>query len=410
MDLFLSAKSIDITPKGPVPLSGFAARNGVYDKVCDRLEINLCALRYDAGYVLVYSVDTLFVPECFVQIVLDKFGNKYGIKEEQIWMAATHTHFAPSLDKEKPALGVCDDGYYQYVVAQLIQLTEEVLAATYKKVSVHHGKATSTLNVNRRKKLLRPNSGLSLKKKVLMYPNYEGVKDDIIHSLILKGEDGNTEMVLWNYACHPVGFIPRNGVSADYIGAVRKHVRLHHKEESLPVIFLIGFAGNLKPDVTPVTGTKQQDQLRYMLQLAPKYTRFPNADLYKQWTELLWEEVKQAIASASEINSIDIQASEYKIPLGDIIGKQADELCFKRLRLTENIQLTGISAEVFAEYKDYTTGINIGCLAGTRIYLPTDECIAEGGYEVAEFKDKFGVQGVFKNDVTDKIVAALSKL
>ena len=416
--MFLSAGSIDITPSQPVSLFGFAERHGSYSKVHDKLEINLSVLKQNGALVLLYSIDTLFVPEEFVSIVLNQFGNDFGLQEKDIWMAATHTHFAPSLDKDKPGLGKLDEGYFNVVKEKLLQLTATVLSSQFKMVTVQYGNSKSELNVNRRKKLIRPKSGFWLYNKVLMYPDYDGVKDDNIHVVSFVGEGGNTEMVLWNYACHPVGFTHRSQVTAEFIGAIREQFRGHYKKEQLPVVFMLGFAGNLKPDVTPVTHTKLKDKIRYFFQLGPKYTRFPDTARYLQWTELLWKEVQQAIEKSGKTNAGAIESTQSELPLSDVIGEDNHQnIHFKKLRFSDSFQLTGISAEVLAEYKDIVAdvvktvnSINVGCLAGTRIYLPTDKHLDEGGYEVHHFKHRFGIKGDFKNGLSNKIKNALSEL
>lgn len=419
MDLFLSAGSIDITPDKPMSLFGFAERHGVYSKIHDRLEINLSVLKQDSRLVLIYSIDTLFAPEAFEQLVLDKFGKKFELTEKDIWMAATHTHFAPSLDSEKPGLGHFDETYYNTVCDKLLQLTQQVLNADFQFVSIQHGTTKSELNVNRRKKLLRPlpNGKFGLYRKVLMYPDYDGAKDDTIHTVSLVAKDGHTKMILWNFACHPVGFAHRSQLTAEYIGIIRDELRIHCKYPKMPVVFLLGFAGNLKPDVTPVTHTRLKDRISYFFQFGPKHTRFPNTSQYIEWTDLLWKEVKAALKNTTEIEPATICTTQNDIPLSDLIGDYANPVHFKKLQLADNLQLIGISAEVLAEYKDVVSealngseSINVGCLAGTRIYLPTDKHVKEGGYEVRWFQHRFGINGAFKNNLNDKIRDAVSKL
>ena len=58
--------------------------------------------------------------------------------------------------------------------------------------------------------------------------------------------------VLWSYACHPVGFPARTRVSADFPGVVRRALRDAHGAE-LPVLFLQGFAGDVRPRETGAT-------------------------------------------------------------------------------------------------------------------------------------------------------------
>lgn len=417
MDIQLSAAAIDITPGMPLPLFGFAERKGVYSKVQDRLEINLMALKQGAQLALVYSVDTLFVPDEFVQLVLEHFGEQYGLVEKDVWIVASHTHFAPSLDRDKPKLGAPDEKYISWVKEQLLKLTTQVLSAGFEKVNIQYGNSHSQLNVNRRKKLIRPKGKFSLYNKVLMYPNYQGPKDDNIHLLKLLDNDGNVKMALWNYACHPVGYPHLSRVTAEYVGMMRQELRNHFNNQQLPVVFLIGFAGNLKPDLTPVTHTRWKDILGYIFQLGPKFIRFPNTANYRAWNELLWKEVKQALGDCKPSKTSALMTTQYDLPLSEIIGDSNHKVHFKKMQLTDDVQLIGISAEVLTEYSAIINelfnsphAINIGCLAGTKIYLPTDKQVKEGGYEVHGFRHKFGIEGSFKHRLAEKIKNAVSRL
>lgn len=411
MELFLSANSIDITPDYSIPLSGFAERSSVYTDVHDRLEINLTALKQGEQIVLLYSFDTIFVPYEFELLI----ANQFNIPEECIWMMASHTHFAPSLDKEKPVLGEVDDEYYTIVKNKLLELTQTVVESEFKKVSIEYGSSTSELNVNRRKKLWRPKKGGGLFRKVLLYPDYEGVKDDSIHTIKLINESGKVETILWNYACHAVGFPKRNSVSADFIGHIRMKIREEYNTEKLPVIFMLGFAGNLKPDVSVATNTRWQDKLGYLFQLGAKYMRFPGMDAYSEWIDMLWGEVNSSLSKTEKAYAAKIKTAQTEIPLNRIIGNSDKSIRFKKLELF-NKEFVGISSEVFAEYKEHVKNvleketINIGCLAGTYIYLPTDKNVKEGGYEVEMFQSRFGIDGEFKNGIDVKIREALQRL
>lgn len=412
MELLFNSCKIDITPQEAVPLSGFAERSGVYDSIHDKLEINLAAIKQGTQTILLYSIDTLFAPLEFEELIAKEFN----IPVECIWVMATHTHFAPSLDKDKPGLGALDKQYYEVVKSKLKLLTTQVLEGSYKKVRVEYGSSISQLNVNRRKKLWRPKQGFGLYRKVLLYPDYYGVKEPTIHTVKFINEKGTVESVFWNYACHPVGFPQRNNVSADFIGYIRDKLRKTYNDEELPVVFSIGFAGNLKPDVSVVTNTRWYDELRYKFQLGPKYTRFPSMEYYTKWNELLWQDVKESMSDSTYGEASSITVSQTELPLSDVIGSNnTTPIRFKKLTIFGK-EFVGISAEVFAEYKDIVTEaignntINIGCLAGTNIYLPTDKNVKEGGYEVDMFQSRFGIEGKFKNNIDEKIRQALNKL
>lgn len=409
---------IIITPTHPVPLAGFADRVQNYDSISDDLEINLIVIKECDKYYLLYSVDTLFVPEGFVSELITNIGNKWSIKEEQIWMCASHTHFAPSLDKEKPHLGHCDSGYYSHVQEQLLALTISVLSGTFTNAYIQYTSGDANLNINRRKRLLRTEKSRLLW-KTLMLPNHSGRKDTTLHLFNFISESGNSLGVLWSYACHPVHAFKRNSVSAEYIGAIRNRLREQFNDTRLTVGFFQGFAGNIKADITTVTHTKFSDQVRYCLQLWPKYTRFPSEDAYQGWIGLLWNNVQRILHSdvQKQVES-GIHTSIHKEPLGNVIGETDErQLIFKRLAFGKELTFLSISAEVVTEYTDLLRKsfpdqviVATAYTDATRIYLPVDSMLSEKGYEVEGFKALFSINGEFKPSLNKKISAAIEAL
>ncbi|MCB0698574.1 MAG: hypothetical protein H6551_09660 [Chitinophagales bacterium] len=417
MSIQIASGQIDITPKRPAPLFGFAERNGDFSKVHDSLEVNLTVIKQDGTLVFLYSVDTLFVPHDMVDAVVKEYGNEFGFEGKDVWMMASHTHFAPALDKTKPGLGMFNEDYYNQTLQSILELTKQVLETSFKTVTIEYGTGRSKLNVNRRKKLLRPGGQLGLFWKTLIYPDHEGAKDDTIHFLKFIDDDGNLEAVLWNYACHPVGFANRNEASAEFPGLIRERIRTSTNNETLPVLFTIGFAGDIKPDVTAVTHTKWRDRIGYFFQLGPVYTKFPNMEYYTQWVDKLWGECSEALNNTKASNTRNVTNSQVAISLSDVIGADSDKkIYFKKLSLSDTLQIIGISEEVLIGYKPIvqealnSSSINIGCLAGTHIYLPTDKNIKEGGYEVDLFKERFGVNGEFKTGLNELIRKTIKSL
>src|SRR5205823_2249450 len=77
-------------------------------------------------------------------------------------------------------------------------------------------------------------------------PNPAGPRDETLHLLTFSDPTDRPLAVLWSYACHPVGFPTVTRVSADFPGVVRRALREAHGAE-LPVLFLQGFAGDVRP-------------------------------------------------------------------------------------------------------------------------------------------------------------------
>lgn len=418
MPLLISTGNIIITPQNRVALAGFPDRQGVFDAVGDELEINLIVIRENENYQLVYSIDAFLVSTELVLAIIEKYGEQYGIKEENVWLCASHTHFAPALEDTKPMLGKYSEAYFEDVKTKILQLTHNVLSSEFTQANVVYCEGVSKLNVNRRKRLLRFDNG-RLRLKTLMYPNYTGEVDDSLKAIKFMSSTGNLKAILWNYGCHPVHCVDRNNVSSDYIGAIRKSIRKKYNDNTLTVGFLQGLAGDVKADISVVTNTKKRDRLMYLLQLWPIYTKFPSKRYYDKWIELLWCELELCIDSQGVlINKAKIGQSIIKVNLSELLGSdKRRQISFRKFELSEDFILLGISAEIVAEYRHSIDNlfphkklVIATCLDNTSIYLPTDTIIKEGGYEVDGFKSLFGIEGKFQESIVQKVGNIIEKL
>lgn len=418
MLLSISTGNIVITPIVKVPLAGFPDRVGEFEAVNDDLEINLIILKENENYQLLYFIDAFFVPRQLVECVIEKYGEQIGIKQENVWICASHTHFAPALDNTKPLLGVFSEEYFEMVKTNLLQLTDKVLNIKFTSVKTVYYETESKLNVNRRKRLLRfTKHGFGL--KTLMYPNYDGKVDKSLKAIKFISEGGTVQAIIWNYGCHPVHCVDRNNVSSDYVGAIRSRLRDQYETQGLTVGFFQGLAGNVKADITAVTHTRNYDRLSYLFQYKPKYINFPSRDYYNMWVDLLWHELKRVISGeATTININEITPTLSDINLDDVLSNNTGRYIRLRMMvLAPDFIVLGISAEVVAEYKEVFNrifpSVNLmiaTCMDNTDVYIPTDKLVNEGGYEVEGFKKLFNVHGEFREMIVDKITGAVRKL
>lgn len=415
--ILLAHGSIDITPLMPMPLAGFPDRSGDFEDIGARLEISLVILKQENKYVLFYGVDTLFVPDELFAAVMDKYGSMLNLDEADIWMQASHTHFAPGLDKQIAGLGTVDPAYLIFVKSRLLQLTEQVLHASFKEVNVSFHESTAAINVSRRKRLLRFDNG-KFSFKTLLYPDYNKPTDTGIKLVKFTNSEGITEAMIWSYACHPVHFVNRLTVTSEYIGIIRQHIKAHLNTKTT-VLFMQGFSGDLKADITAVTNTRWADTVRYLFQYKPKCTNFPAESDYNKWVELLWNRVKQCLDSSSTASkNIQLEIGESKLDIEHLShGDVPVQVRLKRISFSPVFTIVGLSAEVVCDYSKIVKTIfsehpviTTGCQNGTCIYLPTDRQIAEGGYEVNGFKKLFGVTGKIKPGIDARVQKALYQL
>ena len=139
----ISSGRIAVDPSAPLPLAGYAARHALASPSTDVLEANWMAWQEpNAGLSLILTLDTLFSSSSFEAALRDHLAGQ-GVALENLAVIASHTHFAPSIDPEKPNLGVCDPEYIDHVAKQV---TRSVLggldtAKSITRVSAHRSVA-----------------------------------------------------------------------------------------------------------------------------------------------------------------------------------------------------------------------------------------------------------------------------
>lgn len=407
--LRISAGTTDITPTQPLPLGGFAKRTAPFNRIASRLEANVLILKRSSSRAIFVSTDLLYPGNPLRARIAECLALPADAPE--LFLCASHTHYAPMTEPAMPRLGVADDGYLQFVsqrIAALIKAIghdESPCECDYHEGNAHH-------SINRRLLRLRlTKSGLS--RSASFGPNPSGGRDEAVRILKFSDERGKPVAAIWNYACHPSGFFDHLAVSAEYPGLVRD--RLRAELGNIPVIFLQGFSGDVRP---PFFG--KPDGIKGLARralLGPQF-RIPGQDEWERWASGLADCVVGIARSPRRKVEISAPASRLiEIPGHEFAaGGGADKPLFWHLIDCGGVRMLGINAEPVSEYRRLIerapNGIPLmtaGCLDHTRCYLPTDAMISEGGYEVEGFRPLLGFDAHFLGRIQDNVTGEVKK-
>jgi len=392
----------DITPANKLPLAGYASRKGAFSRVADRLEADVAIVSDGTHRSVIISCDLLYVGRGLSALIADKLGGTVSPRE--LFITATHTHFAPATDSTKPKLGETSSEYVEFVAERIAGLVRRLLSEKMDErdfcYSRSHG-PDITMN--------RMNHGFIslLPPKMDIKPKLDGFKDDTIHIIRIADEKDLTKAIIWNYSCHPVGFYDLNAVSSEFPGAVRDIVRKDAGEQ-VPVLFLQGFSGDIRPFLR--TGSRKSF-------FGPVFKGFDEPQ-YRQWTGVLGKVISDSARSGCG-KSLEptLKSSEAEMPLAEIGLQGSDEpIRFKSIDIGD-VKLVGISAEPVAEYvpimQNYfpkSSVVPVGCLGHVFGYLPTSEMLGEKEYEVRGFQEFFNLNGSFDPRVQQKVEKAIGSL
>jgi hypothetical protein len=233
-------------------------------------------------------------------------------------------------------------------------------------------------------------------------PNPAEPRDETLHLLTFTDVHARARVVLWSYAGHPVGFPTKSRVSADYPGVVRRALREAFGRD-LPVLFLQGFAGDVRPrELGPPTTIARR---LVELVAGPLFTPF-TAPQYGAWPgSLAQRAVETARAGAAVRQPLTPTGAQGPIALTRLISgtPEGRTVTLQHLRLAPGLGIAAISAEPVAEYASAPrlSGVvlPVGYIDTVFGYLPTARMLGERGYEDGGFMEAFGLSGGFRPEL-----------
>jgi len=235
---------VDITPPLGLPMGGRGPRFSPGSSVLDPLKAQVMVLKDTQGRrTLWVSLDLIGLSYGIGKVLRRDLASITAIPLESVIINSAHVHSGPMTSFD-------DYATYRKKPGKLRGYEEErdkrILRAAHVasqslepvKVTVHRGR--SDLGINRR---LTDENGITS-----MRPDPKGVYNPDLWVLDIAG-DGR-RAVVFSYGCHPVivyGY-SWDGISADYPGAVRMRVK-RKLGKKVHVQFMQGLAGDVRPRI-----------------------------------------------------------------------------------------------------------------------------------------------------------------
>lgn len=411
--LAFRAASIDITPPWPVAIvSGRGHSKQPCSSVADTLEAGMVVLEQADVRIAIVQVDCLIVGDALRSAVL----RTSGLRDEQLFICASHTHFGPGTDASQPLLGPVDARYVDWLAERLSTALRGLLEGPRQLGRLCFG-ATEVpgVAVNRRLRRLRVTRRPPfVTRAVIAAPDPSGTTDPMLRALRVESEAGDTQAVLWNFACHPVCFPYPDRISAEYPGVVRRALRSAAGRE-IPVVFFNGFTGDVRPNSTRPPQTAME-RVREIVS-GPRFQRW-TLEEWRAWCTRLATAANDALSAASEI-SARLEVRRSTVPLAELAADApyGRTLSVHRISLAEGIAIVGVSAEPMASYSrrvaealKLTEIVAVGYLDGVFGYLPDEQTLRDGGYEGNGGQGSYVPFGRFRPDVAARAMEIFTKL
>lgn len=358
------------------------------------LEVNVVALASsdDDVPLVIASFDLLYIGEELTSRLRSDF---LELGASKLILAASHTHQAPMIDRGKPRLGAIDEDYLRLVHEVSKEAITDAIRSMRPSVGAPQiSQGDANHSVNRRTKVALQLSRRPKIRTVAISPNPRGARDETVCTLRLDRAEGDPLAIVWNYACHPVGFPDKLSASPHFPGVVRERLRTLYDNPGLAVCFLQGFSGNTRPKVSSTRSSVLEFILRSVGRSA--FRSFDDAE-YDDWSNRLAGIVARNVAEGRALVGRKVDSTVLSVPLSSISAGSFGALEAVHARVGE-LRLVVINGEAMAEHASelrmqstVSPVMPIGCANAAFGYLPTAEIMSEGGYEGGGFTEYFGV-------------------
>ena len=251
---------VDITPAGPIWMSGYAARTHASEGKLTPLWAKALALESGPGRrIVIVSTDVVGIPRVVADDVAARVEKQYGLKRPQFLINASHTHTGPVVWQNIPNLTVFPPAEQERLLAYQRTFTDALVtvigAALHDlaPATVEYGEGSVGFAINRRQAMP---AGV----KIGVDPT--GPVDHTAPVLKITGADGKLRAVLFGYACHNTTLTAEiYQLSGDYAGFAAAELESRHPGATALFLMLCGADQNPNPRGTVELARKYGDAL-----------------------------------------------------------------------------------------------------------------------------------------------------
>lgn len=411
--------SVDITPSRLLP----TACHGPFDVASERValpfEANIVALRENGHTLVIVTLDWFFASPGLRACILEQCAG--SLDETSLFVAASHTHTSPATDRTKIGFSAVNEAYVASIESAIASTVHKILrSGDWRTARLRFTTTACDCAIHRRRKIWQYR-GQRIRQMIARYPNPKGPRDRELRLLRVEDEAGQLLSLIWGVSCHPTEWPRIRELSSDYPGVVRRALQAH-VGFNLPVLFLQGFCGDLRP---PAVGLWRRtgSWSRRLLLLAntlvngPCFTGF-SPEAHDSWQSGIVESARRAVDEAANVPPLATKLVLHRTSIAlsalGLSGETAALTCHW-FDLAEQLRVVGISAEPCWEYTHLIKSTfpdrtiwPVGYVDSVFGYLPTQAMLSEGGYEVTGFRKRFGIKGEFVGNLEEVIQGLVS--
>lgn len=245
----IGVASVDVTPDGPIRLTGYGSRTGESEGVAQHLFARALAVGSDGeGPAVLIAVDNLGVPAPVVDEVAGRLRRRARIEREKLVVCSTHTHTGPAVGDALPVIfggplppdqAAHIEAYTRALIDRLELVALDALRAR-EPGTLAWTRGSVRFAANRRVLADGKWTGFGV--------NPDGPTDHDLPMLVVRGPDRRVRAVLVNYACHCTTLEGNfNQVHGDWAGVAAEAIEREHPGAKALIVIGCGADANPEP-------------------------------------------------------------------------------------------------------------------------------------------------------------------
>ena len=416
---------IVITPKEPLWMGGYAVRDKPADGKLHDLWAKALFLEDASGNkALLITADLVAFSKVVSGRIRDGLQSKMGLSRAQIILNSSHTHSGPVLSEALSDIYPMDDFQKQQVEQYTDWLAGQIVALGQKAqkdaetVTIYSQNGVVRFQVNRRH---------NVEKNVTAQTALSGPNDFAVPVLKITDKKGKIKALAFGYACHPT-VLDLYQWSGDYAGFAQ--IELEKKYREATALFFQGAGADMNPMPRHTVALAQQ----FGQELAAAVVRVLNEEMKALDPELAtaYSEIDlelNPVFSKEELERLkNMEKTEkgylaYKSKWAERMLRKLDQhgklpasypYPVQVWRIGDQL-LTALGGEVLVSYSIQLKRILgselfvLGYSNDVMTYIPSEDEIRRGGYEVESAPMVYGMPSTWKTGIEEKIIGEVLK-
>ncbi len=381
--LLFGKSQVNITPGIPVNLHGYPQQR-ISTGIDDSLYCRVAYFQLDDKELVVISNDVCIIPDEVYKVLKDSLMMHFGFEQDEIFLAATHTHSGPEITLQETYSYKDNIVYTKTFISKVILAVKNARNNVYP-ANIYFATGKCDVAVNRRLPVETSPSWPGDGGFIAMASNPDGIVDHDVQVINILNDDEQIKASLFSYGCHNRARPPGSTrVSNDFFGVASTQLESYFRQRYSNNAIALPLAG-ASGDIDPLH--------------APGSFGYTDGNMPdpSEMGEELKTSVKNTLFYHKEIavNKISTKFFHLQLPPKNYFTySENPNLPERDLNITiatiGDICMIGIGAEVCVEVglslkklSPFKNTIIITNCNGASGYLPSENMYAEKGYEVS---------------------------